>query len=472
VRARAAIVSVLAVGGALGATSVSVVLLLRGALYQNAGNTARSEAQIVASVVSTRGTRGLLHHPVPNAIEEMAVQLVGPDGTVLTSSRNIRGEPAMLPTMPVGQRTVVSGPVVLRVRRFTHINLNLDSRFVVAATGVLSPNFDGTVLVAYSLGAADHATELVLLVLSIAAPALAVLAGGLVWVLTGWALRPVEAVRAEVATLSAVDFSRRVPEPPVADEVGRLARTMNDLLGRLESASLRQRRLLSDVSHELRNPLAALRAQLEVMAEHPSQLTGPSLSGPLADVERMGRMVDDLLTLARIDEGMLRLRVSDVDIDELVLFHADRLRLQVPVEVSVRGVGAARVRGDEAQLSRAVANLAENAGRYARGKVEFSVEAHERWCTLTVRDDGPGIPEQERERVFERFVRLDEARPLEGSGAGLGLSIVKEIVTAHGGSVGVEGTGPGTVFVVRLPLAADFVYDAPEANSGTSSPGG
>jgi signal transduction histidine kinase len=456
VRARASIVSVLAVGGALAATSFSVLALLRGSLDRSDTNTARSEAMIVASIASTRGTQGILHHPFPNSIEEMAVQLVDLRGAVLTSSRNVEGEPAMVTSVPASGHFVVSSDVLLRVRRFTDINLHLDNRFVVAALGVRAPLFSGAVLVAYSLGAADHAVDIVEVVLAIAAPALSLLVGALVWWLTGWALRPVEVVRSEVERYSATDLARRVPEPRVRDEVGRLARTMNDMLGRLEAASARQRRLLSDVSHELRNPLAALRAQLEVMAEHPSDITASLLAHPLADVDRMSRMVDDLLTLARIDEGAWHLRMSEVDMDEIVLFHADRLRLVCAVEVSVRGVSAARVVGDEAQLSRMVANLADNAARYAASIVEFAVSIVAGNCELRVRDDGPGVPPDERERIFGRFVRLDESRPLEGGGAGLGLSIVKEIVSAHGGDVWVEDAGPGggACFRARFPAGA------------------
>ena len=453
VRARACVVSVLAVGGALAVTSFSVLALLRGSLYRSDANSARSEAMIVASIASTRGTQGILRHPFPNSIEEMAVQLVDLRGAVLTSSRNVRGQPAMVASIPASGHFVVSSDVLLRVRRFTDINLHLDDRFVVAALGVRAPLFSGAVLVAYSLGVADNAVEVVGIVLAIAVPALSLLVGALVWWLPGRALRPVEVVRSEVERYSATDLAQRVPEPPVRDEIGKLARTMNDMLGRLEAASARQKRFLSDVSHELRTPLAALRAQLEVMAEHPSDITAERLAHPVADVDRMSRMVDDLLTLARIDEGAWHLRMSEVDMDEVVLLQADRLRLVCPVEVSVRGVSAARVVGDEAQLSRLVANLADNAARYAASIVEFAVSIVAGNCELQVRDDGPGVPPGERERIFGRFVRLDESRPLEGGGTGLGLAIVKEIVSAHGGEVWVEDTGPGSgaCFRARFP---------------------
>jgi signal transduction histidine kinase len=358
---------------------------------------------------------------------------------------------------------------VLHVRRFTHVDLDLDSRFVVAAVGYQGRSFSGTVLVADSLGAADHAVGLVTLVLSVALPVLALLVGFLVWALTGWSLRPVELIRSQVAGLSALDLHRRVPEPAVQDEIGRLARTMNAMLGRLEVSSDRQRQLVADVSHELRNPLAALQAQLEVAVAHPKGSTAALLQGSIAEVNRLSQLVNDLLTLARFDEDPLSLHLGPVDLDDLALFHADRLRARGKVEVSVAGVSAVRLVGDETQLTRVVANLADNAERYAR-HVEFAVSRRENDVLLAVTDDGPGIPADERERIFERFVRLDSARAHRGAGAGLGLSIVREIVHAHGGQVWVEDAGPGTRFLVQLPVVdTDPARSQPRAAGSAGS---
>ncbi|HXW78752.1 MAG TPA: ATP-binding protein [Acidimicrobiales bacterium] len=459
VRARAAVVSVLIVGVAFVFSALGVISLLGGSLYQSATNTAKAEAMAISSLITTRG---LVPRSLPISTEEMAVQVVGPNGNVLRSSRNITGQAAMVNLSPPTGKVATSTGVVLRVRRFTHVRLDLDDRFVVAAVGLHGPGSSRAVLVAYSLGAADHAIWLVELSLGIALPVLALLVGVLVWALTGWALRPVEVIRAEVAELSATDLRRRVPEPPVQDEIGRLARTMNAMLRRLEVSSDRQRQLVADVSHELRNPLAALQAQLEVAAAHPGAASGSMIEGSIVEVNRMSQLVDDLLTLARLDEGMLRLRPADVDLDELILEQADRLRANGKVEVSVKGVMAARARGDEAQLSRVVANLADNAQRYARNRVEFGIASQGDSYYLTVSDDGRGVPWFERERIFERFVRLDTARIHDGTGAGLGLAIVREIISAHNGEVWVEDAQPGARFIVRLPRSGP---------SGTSAAG-
>ncbi len=459
VRVRSALVSLFVVGvvfvlGALGVTSV-----LRSSLYASATSTAKADAYDITSLIATRG-----HAPahLPISAEDMAAQVVGPSGKVLASSRNVTGQPAMAALRPGPGNAVTRTGVVLHVKRFTEVDLDLDSRFVVAAVGYQGRAFSGTVLVADSLGAADHAVFVLELVLGIALPLLALLVGALVWVLTGWSLRPVEQIRAQVAGLSALDLHRRVPEPAVQDEIGRLAQTMNAMLARLEVSSDRQRQLVADVSHELRNPLASLQAQLEVAAAHPGRSTASLLQGSIAEVNRLSHLVDDLLTLARLDEDPLSLRLGPVDVDDLALFHADRLRARGKVEVSVAGVGAARLVGDEAQLTRVVANLADNAERHARRRVEFAVSRREDGVLLSVTDDGPGVPVAERERIFERFVRLDSARAHQEAGAGLGLSIVAEIVRAHGGKVWVEDAWPGARFVVQLPFI-DRAEPAPGA---------
>jgi len=454
VRVRAGLVSVLIVGAVFTLSAFGVTWLLRDSLYQSATNTAKAEALAISSLIVSRdGIPVAL--PISNA--EMAAQVVSKDGRVLRSSRNIAGQAAMVDLAPGPGRIATSTGVVLKVRRLTHVHLDIDNRFVVAALGLRSPGVSGTVLVAYSLGAADHAVNLVVVSLGIALPLFTVLVGVLVWDLTGWALRPVEAIRAEVAELSATDLRRRVSEPAVQDEIGRLARTMNAMLERLEASADRQRQLVADVSHELRNPLAALQAQLEVAVAHPGAAGASMLEGSIVDVNRMSQLVADLLTLARLDEGMLRLRPAEVDLDELVLAQADRLRAQGKVEVSVGGVSAARLVGDETQLGRIVANLADNAQRYARHRVAFAVTQQADFFDLTVSDDGPGVTWFERERIFERFVRLDTARAHEGTGAGLGLAIVREIVQAHDGEVWVEDAQPGARFVVRLPSHNDLL---------------
>jgi len=273
----------------------------------------------------------------------------------------------------------------------------------------------------------------------------------------GRALAPVEAIRAEVDAISATALHRRVPDPPADDEIGRLARTMNRMLERLERAQARQRRLVSDASHELRSPVAAIRQHAEVALAHPGRTSAAELAETvLAEDLRLQRLAEDLLLLTRADEHTLALRRRPVDLDDLVFDEARRLRAVSGLRVDTSQVSAGRVDGDAAGLRRVLRNLGDNAARHAEGRVAFSVAERDGVVLLEVDDDGPGVPEADRERVFERFVRLDDARARDGGGSGLGLAIVAELVAAHGGTVAI-GASPagGTRVGVSLPRPTD-----------------
>jgi signal transduction histidine kinase len=277
------------------------------------------------------------------------------------------------------------------------------------------------------------------------------------WTVVGRALAPVEAIRAEVDAISAAALHRRVPDPPADDEIGRLARTMNRMLARLERAQARQRRLVADASHELRSPVAAIRQHAEVALAHPGRTTTTELAGTvLAEDLRLQRLAEDLLLLTKADEHSLALRRRPVDLDDLVFEEAGRLRDATRLRVDTAAVSAARVEGDAAALARVLRNLADNAARHAGGRLAFSVAERDGLAVLRVDDDGPGIPVADRERVFERFVRLDDARARDDGGSGLGLAIVAELVAAHGGTVAVAASPLGGARVeVALPRLAD-----------------
>jgi signal transduction histidine kinase len=229
---------------------------------------------------------------------------------------------------------------------------------------------------------------------------------------------------------------------------------MNAMLDRLEAATERQRRFVGDASHELQSPLAALRADLEV-----ALAAGDGQAGEwaqvarrlLGDVERQEALVQDLLFMARADEDTADRNAALVDLDDVVLTEVERLRLRAPVAVGTSAVSGALVRGHWEDLARVVRNLLENAVRYARTQVTVSLGVDEGWAVLTVDDDGPGIPLGERERVFERFARLDSARSRPLGGTGLGLAIAREVVVDHHGTITVEDWRGGARLVVRLP---------------------
>ncbi|MFE3741004.1 ATP-binding protein [Streptomyces sp. NPDC059134] len=291
-------------------------------------------------------------------------------------------------------------------------------------------------------------------------PVLLLIVGGVTWLVTRRALRPVEGIRSEMAAITASeDLSRRVPEPATHDEVARLARTTNETLTALEAAVERQRRFVADASHELRSPIASLRTQLEVGHAHPGLLDVP---GAVADTVRLQQLAGDLLMLARLDAGERPGRTR-TDLGALVREEVSQ-RATDRIPVAVRAREGFDVLGSRGQLARVLGNLLDNAQRHAAGSVEASVRRVGAWVVLAVADDGAGVPEAERERIFERFVRLDDARSRDDGGAGLGLAIARDVAERHGGTLTVGGApSGGALFELRLPA----VTGPDEADTGS-----
>ncbi|MGW4435064.1 sensor histidine kinase [Streptomyces sp. NPDC004596] len=275
--------------------------------------------------------------------------------------------------------------------------------------------------------------------------------GAVTWLVTRRALAPVEGIRREMAAITASeDLSRRVPEPASHDEVAHLARTTNETLTALEAAVDRQRRFVADASHELRSPIASLRTQLEVGSAHPQLLDVP---GAVKDTERLQHLAADLLLLARLDAGE-RPGQAPVDLAELVREEVGR-RPAGGTPMTVRAEGRQRVTGSRGQLIRVIGNLLDNAQRHARAEITVRVERRGDRIVLTVADDGSGVPAAERDRIFERFVRLDDARARDDGGAGLGLAIARDVARRHGGTLTAgEAPSGGGLFELRLPAAA------------------
>jgi signal transduction histidine kinase len=335
---------------------------------------------------------------------------------------------------------------------------------------VVSRTADGsTVVVAGSLEDVEDSTAALRNPLLVAVPVTTAVLAGLVWVLAGRVLRPVERIRAEVDRISAGQLDRRVPEPAGATEIARLAHTMNAMLGRLAGAAERQRRFVADAAHELRTPLARIRTLLEVDSAHPGTADpAATATALLAETERLQRLVDDLLLLARSDAGVRDLRdAGPVDLDDVVAEQAHGRPL-----LDTGDVVPVQVTGDRAQLERAVANLLDNAVRHARARVTVSLQEAGGVAVLTVADDGPGIPAAVREVVFERFTRLDDVRSADQGGAGLGLAIARDIAVRHGGSLELAADhGPGARFVLTLPLHVDVVDRRDRSGPRHAEPG-
>ncbi|HET6950990.1 MAG TPA: HAMP domain-containing sensor histidine kinase [Acidimicrobiales bacterium] len=315
---------------------------------------------------------------------------------------------------------------------------------------VTTPDGELTVTAAMPVDQMARSVDALRQALAVGLPAVIVVVGALVWVLVGRALRPVEAIRAEADAITGSTIHRRVPEPATRDEIGRLARTMNAMLGRLDAAAGRQRQFVSDASHELRSPVAAIRTGLEVARRSPERADWPAVAdAALAEESRLEALLDDLLLLAAQDETGAPAPTTPVSLPALAHAEAKRPR-RVPVAVAADPTPAGRpvVPGDADQLARALSNLVDNAARYAASAVRIAVTRGEGSVRLVVDDDGPGIPPADRERVFERFARLDDSRARNDGGTGLGLAVVRSIVTRHHGLVWVEDSPEGGARIV------------------------
>ena len=372
--------------------------------------------------------------------DEQMVQVMTPAGAVVASSSNVAGQPAVARLAP-GQSAQVITP------------LDNDA-FIAVAQSAQTANGQRIVLVARALVDVLDTTKAITRLLIIGLPVMVVVVALATWFAVGRALAPVEAIRREVDKISAAQLNRRVPQPKAHDEIGRLAATMNRMLERLEGARNSQRRFVSDASHELRSPITTIRQHAEVTLAHPDRMTAQELADVvLAEQQRMQSLVEDLLLLARADEHVPLSR-EPVDLDDLAFEEGHRLRSTTSKRVDTSGVGVARVQGDADALRRVVRNLGENAARHASSRADIALADLGHDVVLTVDDDGPGIPESERERVLQRFVRLDEARSRDDGGSGLGLSIVDEVVRAHGGSMSITQSPLGGARI-QVTLPAD-----------------
>lgn len=376
--------------------------------------------------------------------EGSIIQVLGADGSVISQSATITVRAPLDPSPSTGGITELhtielapigdGGPYRI-ASRLMH---GADGDLIAVVGAALDPNRETQAMMRWVLIASF--------------PALLTAVAATTWRSTSRVLAPVEAIRSTVAAISAVDLDQRVPEPTGRNEMASLARTMNDMLERLEDTHRRQRAFVADASHELRTPLASLQAQLDVALNHPESTDWTTLARHLQhDTRRIQHLADNLLFLAATDEHPAPPLVEPVDLDEIVLHAIEPLRSRGRVLVDITNVSAARVTGDASQLGRLINNLLDNAERHANQKVCIELRECGNHTELVVADDGPGIPREHRQLVFERFTRLDQPRRRHVGGAGLGLAIVKAIADTHHATVAIADTHDGTRIVVTLP---------------------
>lgn len=313
--------------------------------------------------------------------------------------------------------------------------LGTDGPFVVIERGVSTPHDLVTIAAVVSIAPAIEASYAIMLVLS----AISVLTVACVaifsWVMASRTLRPVIDMRGQVEDITASDLSLRIPVPQSDPDLAKLASTFNDMIGRVEAAMVEQRRFISDASHELKSPVAATRIMLEAARSHPEAVDEETLLRDLTyENERMGGIVGNLLLLAQHDENGLCVERHPIDLCDLMFEEASALRARTSLNVDTSGIQPIVCIADGMMIRRAVRNLLDNAARYAKSTVKVSCAEDGGYVRIVVSDDGPGIPDADRERVFGRFVRLEEGRSRKQGSTGLGLAVVKTIAEDHGGT--------------------------------------
>jgi signal transduction histidine kinase len=438
-RGRLTLVASILVAGALTTGAILLSEAVSRALVTGVDDAARQRAQDVALLIDT----GRLPDPIPVEAGTPLVQVVDAEDRVVAASPG--GDQLVPILLPEDVAAVRDGES--RTVPGSRLGQSDDLHVVGKAAG------DGerlTVLVAMSLGDAQGALRVVRTVLFGGAPLLVGSFAIACWLLVGQTLRPVGALRRGAEEITSTRERRRLPLPEAEDEVHRLAVTLNHMLDRLERSDAKQRSFVSDAAHELRSPLTAIRAQLEIGQAHPESTDWPQTAADaLTDVARLARLVEDLLILARVDERPER-KLQGVDV---AMVADDMVERYERADVDVRRVGdeTATIEGDVDAISRIIANLVDNAVLHAASEVTVGVHRGDGVVDLVVADDGPGIPAEDRDRVFDRFTRLDTARSRDAGGTGLGLPIVRELARAQQGVVTLDDNGPGLRAVVRFP---------------------
>lgn len=467
-RARVTLIAALGLLVALIAGDLLLLSALRVSLTRSVDDTARSGATEVAALIDANR----LPDPVPVAAGTVTIQVLGPSGRIVNVSPDAD---RLVPIVALpAARALASGDSAVGLAGAPYDLPSLLRVAVVRAAG------GDLVIAAVPYSSAADSLRVVAHALVFGTPVLFLAFTGAIWLAVGSALRPIGLLRRGAAEVTVTAVPADLPVPEARDEVRLLALTLNDMLSRLAGAQQRQRSLVSDTAHELRSPLASIRAQLEVALDHPhGQDWAKTAQDVLADTLRLSRLAEDLLLLARLDEqagGETPARRGEpVSLAELATAVVARYGdARVPVAMTEPGTGQAAawlVTGDRDQLDRMLVNLIDNAVRYARSSVSVCLTrsgeraepgARGHWVELTVTDDGPGIAAADLERAFDRFARLDPARTRdddEAGGAGLGLAIVRATAQSHSGTARLEAASPhegspGLRAVIRLPCRA------------------
>ncbi len=455
ISARSAFVAATVVFVALGIAGAVLAAVLYRTMLSGIDSAAAARVSELAEEIMTAGPAGIDADQLSTDERIVAVQVIAADGTVVRRSPTA----PETPLIPIGE--VGDG---LRIGMPDHTSPFGRIRF--SAQTVDGPVGEYTVLVGEGSATVTSTVWAVVIGLVFASPVVIAVSGFATYLLVRRSMKSVDDIRSRVADITMSDLTGRVPVPGGRDEIAALAVTMNQMLARIEAGHTAQQRFVGDASHELRSPLTTIISALEVAVAHPEVLGGElNTSTLMPEALRMKALIDDLLLLARADERGLDMAREDVDLDDLARSEVNRLRADTVLDVRAN-MEPARLTGDSPALSQVIRNLLNNAARHAISRTDVTVRVASGQVLLEVSDDGLGIAPADRERVFDRFVRLDKDRSRRAGGTGLGLAIVREIVAAHGGTVTIgNGIGTGTRVTVQLPEA----FTPREVNSPDSS---
>jgi signal transduction histidine kinase len=458
IRARLTLIFVLAIAVILIFTGVALVNLVHQSLLGQAAN----QIDEVMEQTQTRfeaATKPVLHLVVLSTQGDVVVQVTNAAGTkVWAASSAIENAPVLARTRT--NVAVGSGLGIKFIR-----NASTDPTLAELSSGevatIMTRRGPGLIFGYVYGGPIQHSVRVLLASLLISFPLLLLMSGGLIWLGIGLALAPVEAIRRRVDAIAAQDLTQRVPVTGGDDEIARMARTVNEMLSRLESASRFQQEFVSNASHELRSPLTTLLATTERATGDPESANWPEVADVvMREGRRLDNIIADLFWLARHDEDHVDSERAEVDFDDLLYEEATRVRSISELNADTSAVQPVRVIGDPAMFKRMIRNVVDNAMRYAGSELRFDSHVDGEEAVVSVSDDGDGIDVADSARFFERFTRADSARSRRSGGTGLGLAIVTEIALRHGGSAQFVEVSSGSRIELRVRLDGERLNGA------------
>ena len=447
-RAQLMIIGAAGLSVALAVGSIALYLVLGIAVNKALDDQASASAADVVILVN----KGTLPDPLPISGAQI-VQIIDSqhrvvDGTINADRLTPLLHPDELQSALQGSTEVVPG---------SRAGITGPLRVVAEAAKPNSRSGDLTVVVAQQIGNVQASNDILRTTLLISVPLLVAVLAVIAWYVIGRTLRPVEALRRGAERISDNSRAERLPVPPSNDEIAALAITLNQMLDRLTAARNRQRDFVADAAHELRSPLASIQIQLEV-AQRVGD--GQDLTGDLlTDIQRLSSLVEDLLLLARADAASPGPAHPTAFDAEVLLNEITAGRGPGRVPITTADGPPVGIEADRAEMRRAITNLVDNAVRHANTQVAVRITTVDQTVTIHIVDDGPGIDPADRQRVFQRFTRLDDARDRDSGGSGLGLSIVAELVRRANGVVALTDPDTGTGLDARITLPKSRLSD-------------